>query len=72
MLGSGQAAPAPGAATQEPAPAEPAPAAEPSELSALSLAGSVIAGRLRDPRTLALALFTAALVGYRLGRGRHR
>jgi carbon monoxide dehydrogenase subunit G len=75
MLGGGQAAPAEGAAAPEPAPA-PEPAAplparpESSELSALSLAGSVIAGRLRDPRALGVALFTAALIGYALGRAR--
>jgi hypothetical protein len=85
MLGSGQAVPLPDAAAEAPASAEPAPAPEPAvapvpvaqrpeaaELSALSLAGSVIAGRLRDPRMLALALFAAAAIGYRLGRHRYR
>jgi uncharacterized protein len=73
-------APQPAAGAQPASAAEPAPAAQPAlvqgpqpqtaELSALSLAGSVIAGRLRDPRALGLAMLIAALVGYRLGRRR--
>jgi carbon monoxide dehydrogenase subunit G len=75
MLGSGQAAPPEVAVAPAPAAAaQPDRAQQPesAELSAFSLAGSVIAGRLRDPRMLALALCAAAVIGYRLGRRRYR
>jgi carbon monoxide dehydrogenase subunit G len=62
------AAGAPPALAPVPVAAQPRPAS--AELSALSLAGGVIAGRLRDPRRLALALFGVGLIGYGLGRRR--
>jgi hypothetical protein len=45
----------------------PPPAAD-AELDALDLAGSVIAGRLSDPKTLAAVLGGAFAVGFLLGR----
>ena len=53
---------------REPAAAPPAP--ESAELSALDLAGSVVAGRLRDPRALGGVLLLAVVLGFLLGRRR--
>jgi uncharacterized protein len=75
-------APAAAAPPAEPAPAAAAPseaprAAEPpprpavsAELSATSVAGAVIAGRLREPKGMATALGAAVLIGFLLGRRR--
>jgi carbon monoxide dehydrogenase subunit G len=52
----------------EPAPAPAAPAG--AELSALSLAGAVVKGRLKEPRTLAGVLGAVALLAFLLGRRR--
>jgi hypothetical protein len=45
----------------------PPPAAD-AELNALDLAGSVVAGRLQEPKTLAAALGIAFLIGVLVGR----
>lgn len=47
----------------------PPPAAE-TELNAVDLAGSVIAGRLQDPKTLAAVVGGAFLLGYLVGKAR--
>jgi carbon monoxide dehydrogenase subunit G len=62
------AAPSGGAAGTPP---RPAPAPSPgAELSALSLAGAVVKGRLKEPRTLAGVLGAVALLAFLLGRRR--
>ena len=75
---TGAGAPAgPGAPTGAGAPtggapraaAPPRPAAS-AELSATSVAGAVIAGRLREPKGMATALGIAVLIGFLVGRRR--
>jgi uncharacterized protein len=71
---------APAAETEEPAPPPPpeAPAPPPppppkpreDALDVGSLAGDIATDRLREPRTLVVALALAALLGYLLGRAR--
>jgi len=64
----------PSAGTQAPPPPPPpprpsaAPAGGQDSLDIGSVAGSVMASRMQDPKTLAAALGGAALVGYLLGR----
>jgi uncharacterized protein len=55
------------AASKPPLREAPPPAAE-AELNALDLAGSVIAGRLSDPKALAAVVGGAFVVGFLLGR----
>jgi carbon monoxide dehydrogenase subunit G len=64
--GAPTGAPAPPPRTTPPA---PAPAGG-GELSALSLAGAVVKGRLKEPRTLAGVLGAVALLAFVLGRRR--
>jgi carbon monoxide dehydrogenase subunit G len=59
-----------GAAPTQPRPAPAAGAPAQSELSALDIAGSVVAGRLKDPKTLGAVLAIVALLGFLLGRRR--
>jgi carbon monoxide dehydrogenase subunit G len=77
--GEGEAAPAaPGAPAAEAAPAEPPspppPAAQPQQqeeepgLPVLAIAGSVLAGRMRDPRVLVGTLVAVAALFFALGR----
>ena len=64
--------PAPPPPPEAPAPPPP-PRPQPPRQEALDvgdLASDVVSARLREPRTLALALALAALVGYLLGRAR--
>jgi uncharacterized protein len=56
-----------GAAATPPPPPRPAEAAE---LDAASVAGAVIAGRLREPKGMATAIGIAVLIGFLLGRRR--
>ena len=66
--------PVPGEPAKPPPPPAPPPPPRPREesLDVLSIAGSVAAERLRDPRVFAGALLLATLVGYALGRRRAR
>jgi carbon monoxide dehydrogenase subunit G len=81
LAGEGEPAPAPPAAEAAPgaeaAPAEPAPPAPPAAqpqqeeepgLPVLAIAGSVVAGRMRDPRVLVATLVAVAAVFFALGR----
>ncbi len=58
-----------GAAPPPPPPPPPRPSGGDS-LNALDLAASVIAGRLKDPRTLLTAVLALAFVFYRIGHAR--
>ena len=62
-----EGAPAPAAAVPPPPPA-PAPAAEPEGLPVLSLAGGVLAQRLKDPKVLAVIAAFLVLVLWRRRR----
>jgi carbon monoxide dehydrogenase subunit G len=64
------AAPPAGAGAGAPGAAAPPRTAESAELSAASVAGAVVAGRLREPKGMAAALGLAALIGFLLGRRR--
>jgi carbon monoxide dehydrogenase subunit G len=76
LAGEGEGEPAPAAPGAEAPPAEPATppsaAAQPQEeepgLPVLAIAGSVLAGRMRDPRVLAGALVAIAALFFALGR----
>jgi hypothetical protein len=76
LAGEGEGEPAPAAPGAEAPPAEPATppsaAAQPQEeepgLPILAIAGSVLAGRMRDPRVLAGALVAIAALFFALGR----
>jgi uncharacterized protein len=63
--------PAPPPPPEAPAPPPPPPPPRRDEaLDVGDLAGDVLSARLREPRTLAIALGVAALIGYLLGRAR--
>jgi uncharacterized protein len=70
--GATATATAPPTAAERPAPppVEPPAPAQEASLPVLSLAGAVVAGRLRDPRVLAGTLAVVAVVAFRLGRRR--
>jgi hypothetical protein len=63
-------APAVAAAPEGGAPPAPPPPEEPASLDAGQIAASVAAGRLRDPRTVAVLLFLILLIGIAIGRRR--
>jgi carbon monoxide dehydrogenase subunit G len=63
-------APAVAAAPEGGAPPPPPPPEEPAALDAGQIAASVAAGRLRDPRTVAVVLFLILLIGVAIGRRR--
>jgi carbon monoxide dehydrogenase subunit G len=68
-----QSVPGPGPHAPPPPPhaaAPPPPQPEESALSAVDLAGAVIAGRLKEPKNVAGLLGVVALIAYLLGRRR--
>ena len=72
MLATEEPGPAPDATAAEPATAlSPPPPRPAEELRPLSIAGSVAADRLRDPRRLAITVGVVAFIAYLLRRRRH-